>query len=377
MSVAKALRGKISTSAIGRLTAVLEQVIYTGFALFVFVLAIAQYATEKSAANLALIAILNLPVPFHAIQIGWQSEAEKSFWLGSMPLQFVLYLVTAGSLCGYMLSVDLSLDGLTLAGIALAAFVAVWSNGLRWIMIKRGAFHVLIAINLASLATVISIEFFSIFSGFLSLFYSVVVAKAVFTIALIAESKIKGGLTFAGGDEGTHFDLDVAILALSRFMRTNGVFTIMTVFAPSAAIVGRLVQQAIAICRVFQNPLANFTFFHERSYFKAMIRMQIVFGIGAAALFFIVSTWYDGEVPPLLGSLAVLCATLGFIGIFVMRHQGRKQLGIVFETMAAAAFLGAVLLAYESQGFIIGLILSEVLLFAGGLWALKTRRDKE
>ena len=358
---------------LGQLIAVSEQVLYTSVSLLILVIALTQYTPDKSAANLALTAFLNLPVPFHAIQLGWQRQEERGFWLGSKPMQIGLYSATFLSMIAYGLLVVAQFDISFIGLVILAAFVAVWSNGARWVLIKRGDFLFLLLASLATLTAIIALQFWSLFSGFLDLFCSLVLAKLIFTFALLFRAKLLRSVSQNAYPIENGFDPEVAALAFSRFMRTNGIFIIMTAVAPTAALVGRLVQQAIAICRVVQNPLANFVFFHRAALSQMVLVFQLLLGICAALVFYFVSDWFDGDLPKILGSLSVFCASLGFIGTFILRSEGKRKTAVVVEASAATIFLSLAVFYSQADGFIIGLIASELLLFAAGIFILKQK----
>ncbi|MEH6714988.1 hypothetical protein [Parasphingorhabdus flavimaris] len=357
-----------------RMIVVFEQIAYTGFSLLVLAVTLYRYDPEVSAFNLGLVALLNFPVPFHAIQLGWRSEIEDSIWFGSGATQTVLLLMTITSMLVFSYASSLPINISTVILMILGGVAAVWSNGIRWIFIKLGKFPMLACSSLALLPMFLALEYLSPFPDSISIFASVVITKACFTLILFWRAIAEKAMTLAGPFKGRSVDFITAMLAFARFIRTNGVFTIVAIFSPNAAIAGRIVQQAISFCRVFQNPLANHTFFHQRTFFGAAIKIQILFGTVSAVIFLFAGLFLFGNINPVIGGLAVFCSTLGFVGSFVLRYRESKGISVFVETTAAIVFLFTALFFADQDGFLIGIIISECLLFVAGAMVAKLRR---
>ncbi|SIT13912.1 hypothetical protein SAMN05421759_1208 [Roseivivax lentus] len=365
----------IKRNVAGQLAAIAEQVVYTSFSLIVFIIAVTKYDLNVSAQNLGLIALSNLPVPFQSIQMGWRKSTETNIWLGSRFFSITLSLITTVSLASYAALNNTEINPPIIAIFITSGIIAVWSNGIRWIYIKKANFLLLLYASFTSLLALLFLELSSLISGSLSLFVSALLAKLIFTLLLLNHSTRHGWLTLLSQPEDFSFDSRSAILATSRFFRTNGIFTIITIISPSSAISGRLIQQAISLCRVIQNPLANYAFFHKKTSYHSTILIQISLGTIVAIGILIGSQFLGISSPPILSFLAVFCATLGFVGLFVLRQANEKNLGIASESLSALLFLLLAITLTNSHGYIIGIILSEGILFFAGLLVLYRMRN--
>lgn len=356
----------------GSIFAIIEQFTYTLLSLLVFIVLVSRYETSVAANTLSLIAILNIVVPFHAILIGWNKHVNEDIWLGSKSLQVILIIIVALSSILYVYGSDQQLGRYSVLPFLLAAVVAVWVSGTRWILIKKAKFALSGALNIASTAIFLGSVYYFSFDNAVGVFFAFVASKSTYLLALLY-LRLVGNLEVSSSGQPQRLQTVTLLLAFFRFLRSNGVFVIVSLISSEAAIFGRAIQMGIGISRVFQNPIANFVYFHWRAGLNLSLITQTAFGTLVAISIYAYAVTTGITSIPLLSAISVLSGTAGFIGIFLMRVNNTRFIAVVFEALSAIIFLLAVIILPTPTGYAIGIIISQSVLFLAGVLVISNR----
>ena len=358
---APAIAEKRTSMAAG--LSILEQIIFTSQGLTFLAFSILFLPVEIASKELAIIAILNFAVPFHAVTAGWRRDkgTDEAPLVPALSFQMLILVATAALAFWVTWIAQGSVARLEVAGLFLAATLSVLSSQSRWSRLQAGGYYGLVGGGAAALAGTVATLAACLYQGIATLIPAFIASRAFF-MGFVAVCHWRSGRRRFFDFRATDLHALDILLAIARYGKAEGAFVLASqILAPETAIIGRIFQKIAAVLRTLLNPLGNLQYmqskFSKRNFLALICISMTIYT--AAAIVILLWSGSGLDIGFMVGCL--LATTVGFLAAFSLRMENARPTAIFGESLAASVIIGTVtFVTWGSNPLALGIILAEI-----------------